>query len=111
MSRRNQVLCIALAAAFTGAAVGLVLCWPLLKPYYEFHRSSRLFYFIVLHAATCLLFGLSRGALLGLDSKKAIVSGFVSGGAVFLLLLFFATDHVMIAEVVGNLLFYFYFLA
>ena len=77
MSRRSQVLCLALAAAFTGVAVALVVRWPLLKPYYEFHRSSRLFYFTVLHAATCLMFGLGGRALLGLNPKKAIVSGFV----------------------------------
>jgi hypothetical protein len=109
MSRRSQVLCLALAAAFTAAAVVLVVRLPLLKPYYEFHRSPSLLYFVVLHLATCLLFSLGGGALLGLNLKKAIVSGFVSGAALYLLLLFFATDHVMIAELVGNRLFFFYF--
>jgi dolichyl-phosphate-mannose-protein mannosyltransferase len=109
MSRRNQLICIALAAVFTYTAAALVLRWPLLKPYYEFHRSHRLAYFMVLHAAACLGFGLSCGVLSGIKINRAIVAGLVSGAALYLLLLFFATDHVMIAELVGNRLFYFYF--
>ncbi|HEX8089161.1 MAG TPA: glycosyltransferase family 39 protein [Blastocatellia bacterium] len=110
MIRKRHLLLAVAAAAFY-----LLACWSvvqshLLKPYYEFHRSSSLLYFTALHLFACFAYVVISGALLLQSFRRAISCAFISGATLYLLLLFFESDHVMLAELVGNRMFYFYFL-
>ncbi len=110
MSVKSQFGSVAAAALFWALSVYLVLWTPLLKPFYEFHRSSKLLLFCIAYACLCLVYAAFQSVFLRLKLRETLKLVLVCGAAVSLLLLLFELSPVMLAELDDNRLFHLYFL-
>lgn len=105
------VLAAAVAALFWLLSIYLILDTPLLKPFFEFQRSSKLLLFVLAHGGAGVAYSLAQRFILGMSGRRVAVLGLLVTAGSELLILFWKLWPVMIAELVTNRLFYLYFLA